>query len=548
MEERKRLSSELVDIEAERNNLQTEMAQAANEKSTLQSDMNQLEQRLVAVREKLNLAIRKGKGLEKQRDSLQQSMAEETVKVESMILSHRKEIQSKDSELLEMRAQVKAMDIRVQELQSEISSLHKIATTSQQRMQIERQRLESAISGIEMPQDVQSRDPLEKVECLVSLLEGTRNTTKFLEEELDNSRNALETLKSALRDTEERLQSVTIENLKSQETISSWVRKAEEVESRATFDRTQYENEIDGLTRALKEADLRQQAALNHAKELENTVEKHQNTVNASEAARLKSVSKLTFARNKLNLLVQQSQELVRECEGLHKSLQERNDEIAELNHEIARLKNIIEVQQSQSMDAGSEASSQLTFLQEELARTSEKSVATAKELRERQAALQLLVEEKDSDLEGVRRKLEHILFKGDNVLWMDHNIINQNKGDDILGEIGLQSTNGNYDLSSAIITLGQRFDNLISDAQMYRSSSDKKEAQIQNLRKELYDVSMEKTSLQAGAQAKVMELERLQNEINTKGASVGDVTSAQSEIEEVVRLYLERFLCSLIH
>ncbi|KAG0621008.1 hypothetical protein M758_4G261600 [Ceratodon purpureus] len=533
MEERKRLSSKLVEVEAERNNLQTEMAEAANEKSNFQSDINQFEQKLVAVREKLNLAIKKGKGLEKQRDSLKQLVAEETAKVESMVLSHRKEIHLKDSELLETRAQAKSMDTRVQELQAEIMSLHKIATTSQQRMQTERQRLESAFSGIEIPKDVQSRDPLEKVEWLVSLLEGTRNTTQFLEGELDNSRNALETLESELRDTEKRLQSVSVENFKAQETISLWVKKAEEAESRATFDREQYESEIDGLARALKEADIRQQAALSHAKDLENTLEKQQNTINASEAARTKIVSKLTFTRNKLNLLVQQSQELVRECESLHKSLQERNAEIAELNHEIARLKNI-QVELSQNMDAGSEASSRLTLLQEELARTSEKSAATVKELRELLAALQRVVEEKDTELEGVRRKLEDILLKGDNVLWMEHNIINQNKGDDGLTEIDVQSMNGSQNLASVITALGQRFDNLVSDAQMYRSNSDKKEAQIQKLRNELHDSSVEKASLQAGVKAKTMEIERLQTEVNTNAASVGGVSSAQSEIEEL--------------
>ena len=52
----------------------------------------------------------------------------------------------------------------------------------------------------------------------------------------------------------------------------------------------------------------------------------------------------------------------------------------------------------------------------------------------------------------------------------MEHNIINQNKGDDILGETGVQSTNRNYDLAFEIITLGQRFENLVSDSQLYMS------------------------------------------------------------------------------
>lgn len=45
-------------------------------------------------------------------------------------------------------------------------------------------------------------------------------------------------------------------------------------------------------------------------------------------------------------------------------------------------------------------------------------------------------MKEKDFELEGVWRKIEDILFKGDNVFWMEYNIINLNKGDDSLGEI----------------------------------------------------------------------------------------------------------------
>lgn len=538
MEDRERLSSEVLEVKAERNHLQTELAQATSEKSNLQSDINQLEQKLVAVREKLNLAISKGKGLAKQRDSLRQSLADETAKVEIMVLSHANEIQSKDLELLETRAQAEAVGTRVQELEAEVLSLTKIATASQQRMQTERQRLDIALSGIEMSEDVLSRDSIEKVEWLVSLLEGTRNTTAILEEELDSSRNALETLKAVLRDTEERLQAVTAESLRAQESISASVRKVEEVESRATYERAQYESEIDGFTTALKEADLQQQAAWSRAKELEKSVEKHQNTINASEAARSKTVSKLTFTRNKLNLLVQDSQELVRECESLHKSLQERNAEIADLNQEVDRLQNIIH--------AGSESSLQLTLLQEELARANEKSAAAAKELRELHVTFQSAVKEKDSEVEGVRRKIEDILLNGDNVLWMEHNIINQEKGDDSLGEIDVQSMNGSQDFESVITTLEQRFDKLVADAQMYRNSSEKKEAQIQKLKKELHDVSIEKTSLQAGVQAKTLEVERLRSEVIAK-VPVEESTSTQSEIEELVWIYSDHILRNLM-
>jgi predicted nuclease with TOPRIM domain len=125
----------------------------------------------------------------------------------------------------------------------------------------------------------------------------------------------------------------------------------------------------------------------------------------------------------------------------------------------------------------------------------------------------------------------------------MEHNII---KGDGGLGDLDVHSMNGCQDFASVITTLEQRFDNLVADAQLYRSSSDKKEAQIQKLKKELHDVSIEKTTLQAGVQAKIMEVERLRS-IKTKVVPAEDSISAQSEIEEFVRIHFDHIPCNLI-
>lgn len=608
IEEKEGLNSELVKVEAERNSLRIELA---NEKSTAQSDVTQLEQKLVVVREKLSLAIKKGKGLEKQRDSLKQSLAEETAKikvleqqlgswkelldeeagkcqglkeqrdslmqslteetakgkvledqldslkqsldeevgkgrvlkeqlnplkrslaeetakVESIIVSYTNEIQIRDAELLESRAHAKALVEQVHELREK-------ATLSQKLSEIEREKLQSALSRIEIPSNVLSKVTVEKVEWLVSLLEDTRNTADYLEVELGDSKSALETLKTVLTDTEERLQSVTVEYLKAEDTNSTWVKKLEELESRTAFDRKQHEDEVDSLTRALKEADMRQQAASSRVRELEKLVEKQQNTITASEVARSKSASKLAFTRNKLNLLVQQSQELVRECENLHKSLQERNAEIVELNLEISRLKNIIQDEQSQRMGIGSMASSQLTLLQEELARTSEKSAAIVKELREQHVTLKRIVEEKDDEIRGVQKKLLEILVYGDSVAWMEHTITNQHKGDDILVEGDARNVNGDLDLASVITVIGQRFETLVAGAHAWKNSFEKKDAQLQKLKNELYNVTMEKASLHADILAKTKEIERLQSEISTKDIPVGGSPSSQFEIEEL--------------
>lgn len=527
------MSDELAERNGQMNSLRIGATKAADEKSALQSELSQMEQKLAVAREKLNLAIKKGKGLEKQRETLKHSLAEQTVKMEKMVLDQTNALQSKDSELKAVRSNLAAMADRALELESELTIMREEAAGGVQWMESQLQSLESVVSQFEFLENVVSKGPIEKIELLGVMLRETQRRVTLLEREVENGRDTVELLQSGLRDAQERTQTLVIENSTAKEELSLWVKRAEEGESRGAFDRAQYENEIEAQAQALKEAELRGRALSSRVEEMEIVLQKNQSTIKSLEGSRGKAVSKLALTHNRLNELVQQSEGLVTECENLQKSLQNRDAEIAALKQEIERLNSEAQFEKENFSTVCSEANAQIVLLKEELAGVDMKADAQVRLLREEHATLQSSIEEKTTELEQIQKQLAGMLSKGDNTVWMERNIINGDQPDGAFEEIDFQNSSGGGDRVATIIALQKRIDSLLLGTQAWRVNNEKKDVQLQNLRKEVEELSIEKASLQAGLQAKQVHIERLQTEIT---AAVRPVVGMQSEIEEVVR------------
>ena len=540
MDENQQLSGKLMVAEAERDRLLLEVTDAGNLKTALQSEVSQAEQKLAIAREKLNLAIKKGKGLEKQRDSLKQSISEVTGKMETMHLTHAQVLQSKESEMHLLKERMAAVANRIATLESELVSVHEKASAYEQRVEKEFQGLERILSQVEFPKELMSRKLIEKIEWLAIVLKETRNTVAFLEKELDSNRNTVDFLKTGLRDAEERVQSLMFEDSKAHQTISLWMKKAEEAENRAISDRAQYEIEIDLHTQSVKEAELRLHALSTQVREMEQSLEKNQNALNASEAARSKAASKSAYTRNKLNELLQQSQELVGECETLQKTLQDRNTEIAELKARITSLSNeshLLERMQMPNVD--SEADVQIAFLKKELEKVTDNADADSRVFREQLEALQNALKAKTSELGQIQKQLEEMLGKGDNTAWMERNIVNISHIADTFEEVDFHHTNGKGDWITTVGAVQQKVDKLVAEVQAWKINADKKDSQLLKLKKEMHELVTEKEMLQAGLLAKNSQVERLQNELNSVAVSVGDSSLLQSDIEEVVHVLI---------
>ncbi|MBA0603978.1 hypothetical protein Godav_016672, partial [Gossypium davidsonii] len=191
------------------------------------SEIEQSEQRVSSVREKLSIAVAKGKGLVVQRDGLKQSLAETSAELERLS----QELQVKDAQLQELEIKLKTYSEsgeRVEALESELSYIRNSATALRESFLLKDsvlQRIEEILEDLDLPEHFHSRDIIEKVDWLA------RSTT-------DNSLPAPDwEQKSSVGGSYSDAGFVTVDTWKedAQPTLSSgddWRRKYEDLESK----------------------------------------------------------------------------------------------------------------------------------------------------------------------------------------------------------------------------------------------------------------------------------------------------------------------------
>ncbi|XP_010927246.2 uncharacterized protein [Elaeis guineensis] len=137
------------------------------------SELEQSEQRLSSVREKLSIAVAKGKGLIVQRDSLKQSLMEKSSELEKCS----QELQSKEDLLMEAEAKLKSYSEadRIKALESELSYIRNSTTALRDSFLFKDsvlQRIEEVLEDLDLPEDFHSKDIVEKIEFLSRMVAG----------------------------------------------------------------------------------------------------------------------------------------------------------------------------------------------------------------------------------------------------------------------------------------------------------------------------------------------------------------------------------------
>jgi chromosome segregation ATPase len=141
------------------------------------SELEQSEQKLHSVKEKLGIAVAKGKGLIVQRDGLKQSLSEKSGELEKLS----QELQSKDALVKELEAKIKSYTEadRIEALESELSYIRNSATALRDSFILKDsvlQRIEEVLEDLDLPDRFHSRDIVEKIELLSKMAVGSSFT------------------------------------------------------------------------------------------------------------------------------------------------------------------------------------------------------------------------------------------------------------------------------------------------------------------------------------------------------------------------------------
>ncbi|XP_068471750.1 sporulation-specific protein 15 isoform X4 [Phaseolus vulgaris] len=172
----------------------------------LQGLLNQEEHKSASLREKLNVAVRKGKSLVQHRDSLKQTIEEMTVQMEHL----KSEISNRDNTLAEREQKLRQLSTypdRLEALESESLLLKKHLEETEHHLQEQEYALQlilNKLGEIEVGGEGHMSDPVKKLEQVGKLCSDLHSTVASLEQESRKSKRASELLLAELNEVQER--------------------------------------------------------------------------------------------------------------------------------------------------------------------------------------------------------------------------------------------------------------------------------------------------------------------------------------------------------
>ncbi|KDP26727.1 hypothetical protein JCGZ_17885 [Jatropha curcas] len=350
-----------------------ELAALKEEKDSLQKDLERSEEKSALLREKLSLAVKKGKGLVQDRENLKLTLDEKKSEIEKLKL----DLQQKESIVADCRDQISSFSTdleRVPKLEADLVAM------KNQRDELEKFLLESnnmlqkvieSIDQIVLPVDSVFEEPVEKVNWLKGYMIECQQGKAHAEEELNKIREETSILTSKLTEAQQTMNSLeyalsTAENQVSQLTVEK--REVEAAKDNVEQDLQKARDEAHAQTSKMTEAYATRkslEAALSVAENNIALIIKEREEAQLSRAAtetELERVreevaiqtSKLTEAYGTIKSL----EDALSQAEANISLLTEQNNHVQDgrtnLEDELKKLKEEAELQASRLADASS--------------------------------------------------------------------------------------------------------------------------------------------------------------------------------------------------
>ena len=195
--------------------------------------LDQEEQKSASLREKLNVAVRKGKSLVQHRDSLKQAVEEMNTKVEHL----KSEIELRDNALAEYEQKIKYLSTypeRVEALESEILLLRNHLTEAEGYLQEKGHTLSvilNTLGDINVGVEFSVNDPVDKLGRIGKLCHDLHAAVASSEHESKKSKRAAELLLAELNEVQERNDALQDELAKTCSELSKLSKERDEAEA-----------------------------------------------------------------------------------------------------------------------------------------------------------------------------------------------------------------------------------------------------------------------------------------------------------------------------
>lgn len=307
-----------------------------DEKADMQKSLDQLEDRYALVKEKLSMAVKKGKGLVQERENLKGSLNEKKAEIDTL----KSELQQYLTKYDESQDQITKLLVEVER----ISLLERdLVSTKEHADQLEhflaesnsmRQRVMESIEGITTPTDLVFNDPLEKVKWVAGYLSENEISKTRMEQELRSVNDEASSLATKLSEVQTVMKSLEdalsiVENSRS-ELLDE--KKELEVSKELLEEELQKEKE-EASSRTSKYEEL-----LVSKKALENALLIAEENASRFINERDQAVEDRSLAEEQLNKLKEELSDHVRKLSDADKSIQSLENALSQAQKNISLL------------------------------------------------------------------------------------------------------------------------------------------------------------------------------------------------------------------
>lgn len=210
LEEDMLVRSEVINLSGELKVASLGLSALKEEKDTLQKDLERTEEKSTLLREKLSLAVKKGKGLVQDRENLKLLVEEKKSEAENFKL----ELQKQESMVTDCRDEINRLSADLEQIPKLEADL---VAAKDQRNQLEQFLLESnnmlqrvieSIDGIVLPVASDFEEPVQKVNWLAGYLNECQQAKIHMEQNLEKVKEETNILASELADAQRAMKSL----------------------------------------------------------------------------------------------------------------------------------------------------------------------------------------------------------------------------------------------------------------------------------------------------------------------------------------------------
>ncbi|KAJ8438581.1 hypothetical protein Cgig2_024670 [Carnegiea gigantea] len=315
--------------------LSQEVATLKEEKETLKRDLERSEDKNALIREKLSMAVKKGKGLVQERENMKQLIDEKNSEIEKLKL----ELEQKESTIIEYKNESSRLSAEVQvigKLEDDLLAL------KGQRDQLQIDLLENSkiyrtvtesIDSIILPVDSNSVEPVEKLRQIAAYLSECLAAKADVEQQLKEATVEIETLSTKVSEGNSIIKSLEDSLAAAGEKISLLAEEKRELEVGHASVQQQLQKAIEdaGL---LAESDAARKSLENALAVAETNIFRLEKEKEESESARGAAEAEVHKARAEIADLTGKLSEASMSVEALEETVSRLETRISQLSDE----------------------------------------------------------------------------------------------------------------------------------------------------------------------------------------------------------------------